>query len=133
MKLLAAALAIAFASLTACTTTENNANSVLARLQNKGLVPLSSNNPYIASNVALAKEMEFSPELYGFIKNRGAPEVIEVSKIPFGTRIVKFYYVADDEFYNLESLDGTWSINGPRPLARSRWEELRSVARYVRP
>lgn len=104
-------------------------NGLLGRLKNRGLVPLSADNPYLAANLLVSKEMDKSEELRGFVQHRGAPAAIEVEKGTFSALVMKFYYPERDEYYSLEDVENTWIISGPFTIPAS---DLGKVAVYTR-
>ena len=108
-----------------CTFTQPTiTDSLVDRLRNRGPVALSSNNPYLAANLLVSREMETSPELQGFVEHRGAPAALEVEKSLLGPLIAYFYYPENREEYVLEKIEGTWIIRGPTLIERSTFKEV---------
>lgn len=105
-----------FGFLSGCGTQIDFREALLERLNNRGPVPLSPDNPYLAANMMVAREAERSAELKGFIKFRGAPPLIEVESPIFGNTIINFYYPREKEQYILEGVQGSWLIRGPFPI-----------------
>lgn len=126
MKLASAILVMA---LTACSSHTTLNSALINRLKNRGPVALSSENPFLAANLLVSKEMETKPELQGFIKHRGAPGALEVESRFLEPNFLKFYYPENREYYTLEDLDGTWLIRGPFTIER---EQMKEVARLTR-
>lgn len=119
--------------ITACSARRIVPHSgLIERLRDRGPVVLSTENPYLAANLMLSKEMELSSELRGFIKHRGAPAAIEVHKSAFGPLKMIFYYPENGECYELEDLDGTWIIRGPLLIERERMKEIASLTRNTK-
>jgi len=85
----------------------------MSRLKNRGPVALSPTNPYIAANLLLAKEMEQSPELKGFIEHSGQPSAIQIDEGMLASPTIRLFYSEKKQYFNLEDLDGSWLINGP--------------------
>lgn len=85
----------------------------MQRLKNRGPVSLSAQNPYLAGNLLLTREMESSQELKGFIDYRGAPLALEVTQELFDPLTLALYYPENQEMYVLEELSQTWIIRGP--------------------
>lgn len=104
-------------------------HGLVGRLADRGPVALSADNPFLAANLLLSKEMERSPDLKGFIKHRGAPAALAVEYSNFSGINFKLYYPENREYYNLEELDDTWLINGPLPIPR---QDMPEVARITR-
>ncbi|MDZ4786394.1 MAG: hypothetical protein SGJ02_10000 [bacterium] len=88
-------------------------NSVVNSLKNRGAVPLSSSNPFLAGNVLLSKECLRSSELAGFINHRGSPKSIEVVKNWTGPTLIRMYYLDKNEYFVAEQSGDTWLIQGP--------------------
>lgn len=100
--------------LTGCAATGISSETTLAkRLADRGPVPLSPDNPFIAANLLLNKEMERSPELKGFIDHRGQPGTLEVERSLLGALRMTLFYPDRGERYSLERVDSTWVISGP--------------------
>ncbi len=99
--------------LSGCSISTRTDNAVLLSLKNRGAVPLSSHNPFIAGNLLLTKEMERSQDLRGFIDNRGTPKAIEISKGWTGPATMQLYYLDKGEYYTAEESGDTWLVTGP--------------------
>lgn len=100
--------------LTACVSVLHNHHSLVTRLNNRGIVPLGQDNPYLAGNLLLNKEIERSPDLKGFIEHRGKPNALSVEHQLFGPLILKLFYTSSNQYYVLEELEETtWLIKGP--------------------
>lgn len=99
-----------------CATSVSGPDALAKRLSERGPVALSAENPYLAANLLVAREMESSPELKGFVETRGAPSVIEVDRTWGGDLTLYFYYPQDRQQFVLEDLDGMWLIRGPFKL-----------------
>lgn len=108
-------------------------SSILTRLRNRGPVALSSDNPYLAANLMLSKEMELSPELKGFIEHRGVPSAIEIQHELFSPLIATLYYPAERQVYTLEETDKTWYIRGPTAMDGETLKKVLAVAAFQRP
>ena len=99
--------------LVACSSSVVRNNSLMARLKNRGPVALSPNNPYLAPNLLLAKEMERSPDLKGFIEHSGQPNALQIDDGMLTSATMRLYYTGKNQYFVLEDLNGTWIINGP--------------------
>lgn len=98
--------------------------SLVSRLKTKGIVTLSPDNPYIASNLLIAKEINSSKELEGFIKHKGIPNLIEVDKKFFQTLKYKFFYPHEKIYYNLEFTNNVWIISGPEQITMEQNRQI---------
>lgn len=99
--------------LSGCASSISSESTLAKRLADRGPVPLSPDNPFIASNLLLNKEMERSPELKGFIDHRGQPGTLEVERSLLGALRMTLFYPDKGERYTLERVDSTWVISGP--------------------
>ena len=108
-------------------------NALIDRLKNRGPVTLSSDNPYLAANLLLSREMASSPELSGFVQHRGTPTGMAVEKQIFGALTLHFYYLDKSEHYTLEESDGLWIISAPQALRPEEERALRHVDSPSRP
>jgi hypothetical protein len=89
------------------------------KLLDAGLLPLSSTNPYVGSNMLLAKEIQDSTFLYHFIKQRGAPKVVSFDRTG---DTMHLYYPLEKEYYIADFNDLEWIIRGPHPIKRSEYQ-----------
>lgn len=94
--------------------------SVAPALANRGLVPLSGDNPFVGSNVFIADEARRSPVLFRFLESRGAPQAIRVDETEGGNPLMTMIYSREREQYLAERLpvardavEVTWVIRGP--------------------
>jgi hypothetical protein len=126
MALAAAATIFSSLCLVSCSS-----NSTFSSLINQGMIPVSADNPYVGSNLFLAKEMERSTYLYSFFKSKGAPQAIELSGSDDDPE-VKLFYAGKREVYLAKKhtdqrLKNTeWIVRGPYSLNR---ESYRLVSR----
>jgi hypothetical protein len=97
-------------------------------LLNRGPVIVSRTNPYIASNILMAREVKLSPTLKGFLKIRGTPEAIEIRKNFFQPYVMFFYYSSQREQYVLEEVNDDWVIRGPEQIRGDSSQALASLA-----
>ena len=117
--------------LLSCTQTLRINDGLISRLQNRGPVALSSDNPYLAANLLLAREMEQSVELRGFVEHRGAPNALEVEKPRFGHLQMHLYYPESREFYSVEEVQKIWIIRGPLTIPREKMKSVSTITRNV--
>ncbi len=128
--LLQSGLALIAATLVGCSTPSFKVHDgLINRLNNRGPVALSSENPYLAANLLVSREMKKSPEIGGFVRHRGAPSAIEVQKEYFSPLLLQFYYPETREYFSLEDADGTWIIRGPIVIGREKFKEVARLTR----
>ena len=120
------------AALQSCTTPTITTNPILTRLKNRGPVAVSSDNPYVASNMMLDKVKQESEEVRGFLEKRGAPSVIEVEQGLFSEPSMFFYYAEHGEYYRLERDDEFWLIEGPFGMEEAKLAKLRPLTQVQR-
>lgn len=105
-------------------------NSAFTSLVNQGIVPVSSDNPFVGANLYLAKEMEDSLYLYSFLKSRGAPRAIELRGASQTPDQLSLYYSKTNEVYHatlqLDRISRTkeWIIRGPYAVERDSYRPL---------
>jgi hypothetical protein len=122
-------LTIVLFVLTGCISTRTD-NAFLLSLKNRGAVPLSSSNPFLAGNILLSKEMNRSPDLYGFVQSRGTPQALEVSKKWSGPATLQLYYLDKNEYYTAEESGSTWIVNGPQKIPLQGVALLKSLTEF---
>ncbi len=115
--------------VTACSQSPRLNHGLIGRLKGRGPVALSSDNPFLAANLLLSKEMERSADLKGFINHRGAPSALSIEHSTFKGLTFKLYYPENREYFNLEELDDTWLINGPLPMPAEEVQDLARIAK----
>lgn len=117
--------------LLACSGAMHQDSALIDRLKNRGPVTLSTDNPFLAANLLLSRELAASPELAGFIQHRGTPAGMAVEKQLFGSLILHFYYLDKPEHYTLEETQGLWIIGAPQPLHPEEERALRQIDQPV--
>ncbi len=90
-------------------------------LANKGILPLSTTDPYLGSNIFIAREMETSSYLYNFIKTRGAPIAIELTDTSFHPPHMLLFYPAQKEVYAAELLWRKITLSGSKTMQKKEW------------
>lgn len=97
-------------------------------LVNKGILPLSINNPYHGPNLFLAQEAENSAYLFSFLRSRGGPFAIEIKESHFSSPKVVMYYPKEQEMYigqqDTRENRSEWVINGPYSIQRLEYRNL---------
>lgn len=120
------AVVVAALAALACSTTSPH----IAPLLNQGLIPVSSDNPYVGSNLFLGKEMERSTYLYNFLRQRGAPQAIELRGPSEGSAEARLYYSGRREYYiatpSVDKATKTreWNIRGPYAVERENFRQV---------
>lgn len=105
-------------------------NSHFSSLVNTGIVPVSSENPFMGSNIFLAKEMEDSNYLYNFMKEKGAPQAIEVHGTSERSAELQLFYSGKQEVYHAtpqfdEALKTKeWIVRGPYNINRTEFRQI---------
>ncbi len=102
-------------------------------LIDKGILPLSSDNAYLGSNLFIAEEAEKSVQLFQFLKGRGGPAAMELIEDGDETPTLYMYYPKDREVYAAElvliknpdeSQYREWLVRGPFGIERKDFREL---------
>jgi len=104
-------------------------SSQFPTLANSGVLPLSTNNPYVGANLFISSEFERSPFLLNFLKGRGGPTAIEIIEDTFGPTRVIMYYPGEREVYAADIIDERgrgrqWVIKGPYAIERQDFRAL---------
>jgi hypothetical protein len=134
--LAAAALASCVTVLMACSTS----SSKFSPLLNQGVMPVSEDNAFTGANLFLAREMEQSVYLYNFMKERGAPQGIELKGDSEDDLEAHFYYTAGPEEYlakpaprsrfaRTKDTRREWIIIGPFAVDRDRYRDIQRLER----
>jgi hypothetical protein len=113
-----------------CSTSLKGHGTLFTRLKNRGPVALSSENPFLAANLLLTREMEVSPELKGFIEHRGMPAALEVKHETLGPLTMELHYPGERQTYHLEEGDGTWLISNPSSMNPDTYKRVAAVAAF---
>lgn len=114
----------------ACSTAKNAAYPSLV---NNGIVAVSSENPFMGSNIFLAKEMEESNYLYNFLKERGSPQAIEVVGKSEETAEIQLFYSAKQEVYTAspqfdpQLKTKEWIVRGPYGIDRLAYRQVSNL------
>lgn len=100
-------------------------------LGNKGILPLSGDNPYLGTNLFVAQQMEQSGFLFKFIQSKGGPRAIRLDEANWGRPILTLYYPESQESFVAEygpnENFNEWMIRGPYPLSRFDYRYLRQI------
>lgn len=118
-----------FGVLSGCSTRHPSFSSVAE----KGILPVSSTNPFMGANVFLAKEMEESAYLYNFIRREGAPQAIRVLGRSLPTSTLELFYVNRLEMYRATSQEDIvlglreWMVQGPFTIDRPTYQKLQGL------
>ena len=103
-------------SILACSSGSYRETDLRTRLNNRGPVALSSDNPYLAANQFVVEQSDQSEVINGFIGFRGAPNAIEIISSYFAKPVIYYYYTDKREFYTIEQLSQTWVVSGPERI-----------------
>lgn len=102
-------------------------------LTNQGILPLSTSNPHLGSNLFLANEFSKSTYLFNFLKERGAPVALELEGTRFGAPHLLMYYAREKQVYMADLVSSEkqyqWIIRGPFQIER---KDFRDLARSLR-
>lgn len=120
-----------FVLIAACTPTTGSEN-LIWRLNNRGPVPLSSDNPFLAANLFVSRLAEQNQTIYGFIQYRGIPPAVEVVSSYFSDPLIHFYYPEKREFFILEQFEAGWVINGPERIPPDTQSQVAALTRSLR-
>jgi hypothetical protein len=99
-------------------------------LLNQGLIPISTDNPYVGSNLFLGKEMETSTYLYNFLRQRGAPQAVELRGSSESSAEARLYYSGRREYYiatpSVDKATKTreWIVRGPYAVERENFRQV---------
>ena len=115
-----------------CAVLAINDPTLIDRLAGRGPVALSTDNPYIAANLLLAREMEQSAELRGFLEKKGAPPAIEVRRDFFAPPQLELFYPMTHQRYVLEPLGTTWLIPSPQPLEGEKLQQITVLTKNLK-
>lgn len=101
-------------------------------LANRGILPLSTTNPYLGSNLFIGAEAERSKHLYYFLKNRGAPVAIELEEKRFSPPRLLMYYPRNKEVYLADLTQDPqhyeWVVTGPFAIERADFRSLAELS-----
>ena len=108
-------------------------NDPFASLAGKGVLSLSSESPYVGSNLFLATEAYGSSILEEFLDSRGAPSAIQVDQLG-DNAIMRLYYLDRNEMYMAQAeldrsapLRRLWVVRGPYQIPRLERKSLRGL------
>ena len=97
-------------------------------LSNQGILPLSSSNAYLGTNLYLAKQAELSEVLYRFLDSRGAPTAIQLIDKSFASPRLLLFYPEVQEAYAAElekdRQSYQWIVRGPFAIKRNDYSQL---------
>jgi hypothetical protein len=106
-------------------------------LLNQGIMPVSEDNPYMGANLFLAKEMEQSVYLYNFMRDKGAPQGIELKGSSDDDVEAHFYYNSVPEEYvakpaprqksRVRDTRREWIIIGPFAVERADYNSVKQL------
>ena len=91
--------AIAVATVTLSCVVACSPRSAFSPLLNSGVMPVSEDNPFMGANLFLAHQMEQSVYLYNFMKDKGAPQGLELKGDSEDDVEAHLYYTSGPEEY----------------------------------
>jgi len=105
---------------------------MIERLKNRGPVLLSEDNPFLAGNLYLTKEMERSRDLAGFVNHRGQPFALAIEQSWLGEPTLTLFYPKDGVLFRVEDTgeDATY-ITGPFPIGLDERESIERLGAQV--
>jgi hypothetical protein len=103
--------------LTGCSGTTRSATGLYDRLNNRGPVLLSSDNPFLPANRLLSQELESSSEMRDFVAKRGSPAAIAVRNGILERTELSLFYPSESEVYTLVRKPSGWVVGAPEPLS----------------
>ncbi len=119
--------------LTTAVACSTGRSSTFSSLSEQGILAVSSDNPYVGANIFLSNEMEESRYLYNFMKEKGAPEAIELSGRDVEKSELKLFYSGRQEMYTaVPQFDRSlgvkeWIVRGPYALDRASYRQVISL------
>ncbi len=120
-------LAVALLCCSGCFSTTHLDPALLDHLSSSGPVILNPQNPYLAADMLIAKEIERSAEVKGFIAHQGSPRAIELHRNMFAPITLDLYYPDTHRYYSLEEYREGWIISGPFGLSPEQEQALISL------
>jgi len=107
--------------LSACAPTEYGS------LVGAGVLPVSTTNAYVGTNLFLSSEFEKSKVLFEFFRSRGAPLAIERKS---DTSLI-FYYPKEKEFFLADLISDkfkyNWITKGPFKMGRAEFLKISNL------
>ena len=107
--------------------------STFSSLSEQGVLAVSTENPFVGANIFLSNEMEESRYLYNFMKEKGAPQAIELTGREISESELKMYYSSRQEMYTaVPEFDRSlgkkeWIVRGPYALDRASYRQVISL------
>lgn len=97
-------------------------------LSGEGVLPVSTTNAFLGSNLFLSQEFERSSYLRSFLQARGAPHAIEIKD----DRNMLFFYPKEKEYYEVSLISSQveyqWITRGPFPMDRKIYLRVSHLA-----
>jgi len=88
---------------------------------------VSTENPHLLGNRLLNTEIDRSPDLKGFIDQRGGPAAIEVVNDIFSALQMRLYYPENNHYYDSVETSQGWLIDGPKEISVEKRQQLLKV------
>lgn len=111
--------------ISGCSLNASDPSEVVeSRLNGRGPVYVSPDNPYIAANQFLKSEAERSFVLAGLLKLRGNPQRVEYSHNIWDNPRLVLYYDKSHETLEATKVNGTWVVEQPGASNSSPGEKV---------
>ena len=120
-----------FLLLVGCTASLPGTDPLVTRLKNRGIVPVSPDNPFLATNLLLTKSADASPEIKGFLEHRGRPSSLMVEKNSFGPMMLTLFYSDAGQYFSIEDGESVAIIRGPFPISDAQKNQLSALGETV--
>lgn len=106
-------------------------NTEFPSLVDRGMVPLSTTNPFQAGNLLISHEIEAGTYLEEFLANQGAPRALEMVSSGYSNLAMYLYYPTKNAVFiaDLQEADHQreWIVRGPYGVGRKDFLTLRRL------
>ena len=96
-----------------CATSLSPTTPLLDRLDGRGPVTLSRDNPFLPADRIFEQELASSEVIKEFVDQQGKPAALSIDKGLLNSTTMTFYYPGKEEFYTLKPSGGDWEVSGP--------------------
>ena len=127
---------VAIGTTTIACLVASSPRTTFSPLLNSGVMPISEDNPFMGANLFLAQQMEQSVYLYNFMKDKGAPQGLELKGDSEDDVEAHLYYTAGPEEYiakpaprkrnfaRTKDIRREWIIIGPFAIDREHYRDV---------
>jgi hypothetical protein len=119
-------------SVSGCAS-RSGANPLLDRLDGRGPVVLSQNNPFLPADRVFDNALANSSVIKEFVEQQGKPAALSVEKGLLSPTTLTFYYPGKEEFYTLKPMGDDWEVSGPDIMFPDEAQEMLSELGAVVP